>query len=89
MNDKVATLSSLPKVDHAEQIAAGMEQIAGEIRRGELPCDPTRCVIILAGRDFECADDLAIATFGGGSSTPELVGLLELVKLNAAKLNGR
>ncbi len=88
MNANVSQLGAVPKIDNAERIAAGLEQIAGEIRRGEFAFDPSRCVIIVSGRAVQRADDFAIAFFGTDASTAEVVGMLELAKLQAAEGDG-
>ncbi|HZF99057.1 MAG TPA: hypothetical protein VEY92_12615 [Pseudoxanthomonas sp.] len=88
MNANVSQLGAVPKIDHAERITAGLEQIAGEIRRSECAFDPLRCVSIVYGRAVQWADDFAIAFFGSDAGTAEVVGMLELAKLQAAEADG-
>lgn len=88
MSDNVTAIGTVPKIDHAERIAAGMEQIAADIRKGQFAFDPTRCVIIVSGRAAHRADDFAVAFFGAETGTAEVVGMLELAKLQAAEADG-
>jgi hypothetical protein len=74
------TLGIVPKVDHAESIAASLERMAADIRADALPVNPIRCLVILGGATSG-ADDIAATFFGADASTAEVVGMLELAKI--------
>lgn len=83
MSDNVRAIAPAAKIDHAANIAAGLEQVAAEIRAGSFKFNPDLCVCVVACRSGRF-DDFAMAFHGADSSTAELVGLLELAKLAAA-----
>jgi len=78
----VRALGVVPKVDHSESIAASLERLANDIRAGVTPIAPIRCLVVLGGA-ASGADDVGMTFFGAEASTAEVVGMLELAKINA------
>jgi hypothetical protein len=70
----------VPKVDHAEGIAHSLERLAADIRAGVTPVEPIRCLVILAGGGAG-ADDVGMTFLGAEASPAEVIGLLELAKI--------
>lgn len=78
---KISVIGSVPKADQAGRIAAGLERLIVDIRAGTFLLDPSCCVIVLQGRVAHLGDDFAVASFGAKTGIAEMVGLLELAKL--------
>ncbi len=83
MNSNVRGLTSVPRINPAEQIAAGLEEIAREVRAGSFPFPITRCLIVVSGPDAGRTDNVGLTFFGADCSLAETVGLLELAKFQA------
>lgn len=88
MNEKVRSIGPVAKIDHRETIASGLEYLADEIRNGQVRFVAERCVIVLSARGAARGDDFCMTYYGADSSTAELVGLLELAKLQTAVPDG-
>lgn len=80
MSGPVRSIASAPRIDPAESIAAALESIARQIRTGGLAVHPSHCVIALMGRDGD-EDDVAATYFGAGSGAAQVLGMLELAKM--------
>lgn len=79
----VRSIATVASIDHAELIASGLEQIAADIRAGKLPVKPRRAHICLSGPDGKNHDGVASLYFGADSSLAEVLGMLELAKIEA------
>lgn len=79
----VRSIAPVASIDHAESIASGLEQIAADIRAGKLPVHPKRAHICLSGSDGKDYDAVASLYFGADCSLAEVLGMLELAKLEA------
>lgn len=79
----VRRIAAIASIDHAESIASGLEQIAADIRAGKLPVHPKRAHICLSGPDGKDHDSVASLYFGADCSLAEVLGMLELAKLEA------
>lgn len=75
----ISNLATLPAVDHATAIAEGLERMAADIRAGQLPIHPVRCIVALTSRSGN-ASDLAVTYLGADASPLELIGMCELAK---------
>lgn len=79
----VRSIAPVASIDHAESIACGLEQIAADIRAGKLPVHPKRAHITLSGPDGKDHDGVASLYFGADCSLAEVLGMLELAKMEA------
>jgi len=84
MSQNVRPLGKVATIDHAATIAAGLEYVAGEIRAGRFPFRVERCIVVVSGRCQSSGDDIAMTYLGADASTAEVVGMLEMAKLQAA-----
>lgn len=80
MNATVRGIAAVPRVDHAETIAAGLEECARAIREGRLEFRPDCCMLTLMRRDGD-GDDVAATYFGAEISAVLIAGMLEVAKL--------
>lgn len=76
-------LAAVATIDHAAQVAAGLEQVARDIREGKFPVAVRRCLVIVSGPDGASLDGVGMMHFGAETSLAETVGLLELAKIEA------
>lgn len=83
----VRTLGAVHRTDWAEQIAEGLEQMARDIRAGELGFVPMLCSVVLMQRPHD-GGDMVTAYHGADSSVVELVGMLEAAKHRALMADG-
>lgn len=75
----MAEIRSLKPVDHAERIAAGLIELAGDIRAGKLK--PIRAGVVFSiSPPGEGHDDVGFCFYGADASSNEMVGLLEQAK---------
>lgn len=79
MNEKVRNIGAVVNVNHAALIADGLEQLAAEIRSGELGFTPSLGHVVLINRPHE-GGRMVSQFYGADSSTVEIVGILELAK---------
>lgn len=63
----------------SESIAVGLREVAKQIEDG---ATATRAIIILVHSDRD-GDDHEMAFFGAAASTAEIVGILEIAKIDA------
>ena len=82
MNDNIRALGTVPKIDHVELIASGLEQLAAQVSAGQLPIVPSRAFITFAARDAGM-DGVCSAFYGAEANLAETVGMLELAKISA------
>lgn len=73
-------VTALARVNHAEQVAVGLERIAAQIRSGELPVETRRAVVVMAGADGHGRDNVAATFLGAEANAFEGVGMIELAK---------
>lgn len=88
MNENVRSIAQVAKIDHRETVASGLEGLADDIRSGKVRFTAERCVIVLSARGAAGCDDFRMTYFGADASMAELVGLLELAKLQTAVPGG-
>lgn len=79
----VRSIAPVATIDHAESIACGLEIIAADIRAGKLPVHPKRAHLCLSGPDGKDHDSVASLYFGADCSLAEMLGMLELAKIEA------
>jgi hypothetical protein len=81
-------LQSVPTIDQADRIASALEYMAADIRAGRTPFGVRKCLVVVAGPDSLRADNVGLMHFGSESSMIEVVGMLELAKIQAIEDEG-
>lgn len=83
MTDRVRPIAGVPKIDHASQVADGLEAVARDVRAGRMPVTVRRCLVIVSGPDAD-GDGVGAVYLGAKASMMETMGMLELAKIQLA-----
>lgn len=88
--DNVRNIASVVREDYPERVAAGLERVAAQIRNGEMPYMTMRAIVVLAGRGHGpgITDVVDPHFIGPETSVYEVLGILELAKLQEAQPDG-